>query len=49
MTRQQVLSMIKNSKNVAGDNYVLVDLRRADHEVASTFFMCGKNNYSSLN
>ncbi|KAH6954452.1 Rhodanese-like domain-containing protein [Fusarium avenaceum] len=32
MTRQQLLSMIKNSKNIAGDNYVFVDLRRADHE-----------------
>jgi arsenical-resistance protein 2 len=37
MTRQEVLNMIKDSKNIAGKNYVLVDLRRTDHEVAPTF------------
>lgn len=33
--RQDVLEMIKNSNNIAGRNYVLVDLRRTDHEVSS--------------
>ncbi|RGP72487.1 oxidoreductase [Fusarium sporotrichioides] len=32
MTRQDVLEMIRDSNNIAGRNYVLVDLRRADHE-----------------
>jgi hypothetical protein len=35
MMRQDVLEMIKNSNNIAGRNYVLVDLRRTDHEVSS--------------
>ncbi|KAG4267537.1 major facilitator superfamily transporter [Fusarium proliferatum] len=37
MTRQAVLEMMKDSKNIAGKNYVLFDLRRTDHEVAPTF------------
>jgi arsenical-resistance protein 2 len=44
MTRQEVLNMIKDSKNIAGKNYVLVDLRRTDHEVAPTFRIFGENN-----
>ncbi|EXL39431.1 hypothetical protein FOCG_17967, partial [Fusarium oxysporum f. sp. radicis-lycopersici 26381] len=32
MTRQAVLEMMKDSKNIAGKNYVLIDLRRTDHE-----------------
>ncbi|KAM0420893.1 hypothetical protein ACHAPT_011282 [Fusarium lateritium] len=32
MTRQAVLEMMKDSKNVAGKDYVLIDLRRTDHE-----------------
>ncbi|CAH0027530.1 unnamed protein product [Clonostachys rhizophaga] len=35
MMRQDMLDMIKNSNNIAGRNYVLVDLRRTDHEVSS--------------
>lgn len=38
MTRQEVLNMIKDGKNIAGKTYVLVDLRRTDHEVAPTAF-----------
>jgi hypothetical protein len=30
------LNMIKGSKNIAGRDYVLIDLRRTDHEVAPT-------------
>ncbi|KAK2686434.1 hypothetical protein QWA68_015156 [Fusarium oxysporum] len=41
MTRQAVLEMMKDSKNIAGKNYVLIDLRRADHEVAPTFRIGG--------
>lgn len=37
MTRQEVLEVMKDSKNIAGKNYVLIDLRRTDHEVAPTF------------
>jgi hypothetical protein len=44
MTRQEVLNMIKDSRNIAGKDYVLVDLRRADHEVAPTFHIFGDNN-----
>ncbi|KAM6511891.1 hypothetical protein FALCPG4_016880 [Fusarium falciforme] len=32
MTRQAALEMIMDSKNIAGKNYVLIDLRRTDHE-----------------
>ncbi|KAH7230645.1 Rhodanese-like domain-containing protein [Fusarium redolens] len=32
MTRQEVLEVMKDSKNIAGKNYVLIDLRRTDHE-----------------
>ncbi|KAK2136081.1 Rhodanese-like domain-containing protein [Fusarium oxysporum II5] len=32
MTRQAVLEMMKDSKNIAGKDYVLIDLRRADRE-----------------
>ncbi|KAJ4157464.1 hypothetical protein NW754_009107 [Fusarium falciforme] len=32
MTRHDVLEMIRDSNNIAGRNYVLVDLRRTDHE-----------------
>ena len=37
MTRQAVLEMMKDGKNIAGKNYILIDLRRTDHEVAPTF------------
>ncbi|KAL5615864.1 hypothetical protein FOBRF1_004612 [Fusarium oxysporum] len=37
MTRQAVLEMMKDSKNIAGKDYVLIDLRRADREVAPIF------------
>lgn len=37
MTRQAVLEMMKDSKNIAGKNYVLIDLRRTDHEVLLIF------------
>ncbi|KAJ3455513.1 hypothetical protein MRS44_016995 [Fusarium solani] len=36
MTRQAALEMMKDSKNIAGKNYVLIDLRRTDHEVLPT-------------
>ncbi|RGP78886.1 oxidoreductase [Fusarium longipes] len=32
MTRQEVLDMMKDSKNIVGRDYVLIDLRRTDHE-----------------
>ncbi|KAI8648636.1 Rhodanese domain-containing protein [Fusarium keratoplasticum] len=32
MTRHDVLEMTRDSNNIAGRNYVLVDLRRIDHE-----------------
>ncbi|KAK7598585.1 hypothetical protein V3481_000208 [Fusarium oxysporum f. sp. vasinfectum] len=32
MTRQAVLEMMKDSKNIAGKDYILIDLRRTDHE-----------------
>ncbi|POR38854.1 Uncharacterized protein TPAR_00934 [Tolypocladium paradoxum] len=32
MAREAVLEMLKNSDGLAGKDYVLVDLRRADHE-----------------
>ncbi|CAG7555201.1 unnamed protein product [Fusarium equiseti] len=32
MTRLEVLEMMKDSNNVAGKDYVLIDLRRTDHE-----------------
>jgi arsenical-resistance protein 2 len=44
MTRQEVLNMIKDSKNIAGKEYVLIDLRRTDHEVASTFCIFVENH-----
>lgn len=34
MMRQDVLEMVKDSNNIAGRDYVLVDLRRTDHEVS---------------
>jgi hypothetical protein len=37
MTRLEVLEMMKDGNNVAGKDYVLIDLRRTDHEVAPTF------------
>ncbi|KIL93944.1 oxidoreductase [Fusarium avenaceum] len=43
MTRQEVLSMIKDSNNIPGKKYVLIDLRRTDHEVAYTFLMCASS------
>lgn len=36
MTRQQVLSLLKSSDKVAGRDFVLVDLRRNDHEVRAS-------------
>jgi arsenical-resistance protein 2 len=33
MTRDTLLEMIKNDGRVAGRDFVLVDLRRVDHEV----------------
>lgn len=33
MTRQEVLSLLKNSEKAAGRDFMLVDLRRNDHEV----------------
>ncbi len=35
MTREEVLDMIQNEANVAGRDYLLVDVRRADHEVCA--------------
>ena len=35
MAHQQVLEMIRDSNNIAGRGYVLIDLRRADHEVST--------------
>ncbi|KND89024.1 hypothetical protein TOPH_06310 [Tolypocladium ophioglossoides CBS 100239] len=32
MAREMVLEMLKNSDSVAGKDYVLIDLRRTDHE-----------------
>lgn len=36
-TRQAALEMMKDCKNIAGKDYVLIDLRRTDHEVAPIF------------
>jgi len=33
ITRDAVLEMLRNGRNAAGKDFVLVDLRRADHEV----------------
>ena len=33
VTRQSVLEMLRDGNNVAGKDFVLVDLRRSDHEV----------------
>lgn len=33
LTRDTVLEMMKDSSNIAGKNYILVDLRRTDFEV----------------
>ena len=39
MTRHAVLDMMKDSNLIAGKDYVLVDLRRTDHEVTITLFV----------
>lgn len=44
MTRQAALEMMKDSKNIAGKNYVLIDLRRTDHEVLPTFHVFRDDN-----
>ncbi|KAJ4176298.1 hypothetical protein NW767_15828 [Fusarium falciforme] len=49
MTRQAALEMMKDSNNIAGKNYVLIDLRRTDHEVLPTFRVFRDNNLSSIN
>ena len=36
MTRHAVLDMLKDRNHIAGKDYVLIDLRRTDHEVAIT-------------
>jgi arsenical-resistance protein 2 len=33
ITRAEVLDLLRNAKSVAGKDFVLVDLRRNDHEV----------------
>jgi len=33
ITRDAVLEMLRNGRDTAGKDFVLVDLRRADHEV----------------
>jgi hypothetical protein len=33
MTRGEVLKMMKEDESVAGKDYLLVDLRRTDHQV----------------
>ncbi|KAF5227099.1 hypothetical protein FANTH_14870, partial [Fusarium anthophilum] len=38
MTRQAVLEMMKDSKNIAGKDYILIDLRRTDHETLYSLF-----------
>lgn len=35
ITRGAVLEMLRDSENIAGKDFVLVDLRRSDHEVCS--------------
>jgi len=34
VTREELLSMLKDGENVTANDFVLVDLRRADHEVS---------------
>ncbi len=35
ITREQVLALLRDSDNVAGKDFVLVDLRRNDHKASS--------------
>lgn len=33
ISREEVLTMLNDAKNIAGRDFIFVDLRRADHEV----------------
>ncbi|KAF5618611.1 oxidoreductase [Fusarium sp. NRRL 52700] len=41
MTRQAALEMMKDSENIAGKDYVLIDLRRTDHELTHSAIQGG--------
>lgn len=45
VSRDEVLSMLKDPKSIPGKDFILVDLRRADHEVPAVDFLFVHLNY----
>lgn len=43
MTRQEVLDIMEKGESISGRDYLLVDLRRTDHEVGAG---CGQKSFN---
>ena len=48
ISREDVLDMLRDPKNVAGKDFILVDLRRNDHEVSATCYVVASKRKSSI-